>query len=197
IPKNMPLPANGFSIEAKLTELSPRPASILQWDILPCDAVAEPWVDGIKIKGDFNLSVLADTAEGIYSFDQAVPFEQDIELNSPAAEYSLQAQVFPIEVMPSLHSDGSITARIIASAKIDLCYKEEECFVADVAKRTPAQEALSEPTLIYRFPQKGETLWDIAKSYKADPESILNANLDSFDENGALCLAAKPVIIKL
>lgn len=197
IPKNMPLPANGFSIEAKLTELSPRPASILQWDILPSTAVAEPWVDGIKIKGTFNLSVLADTAEGVYSFDQAVPFEQDIELNSPAAEYSLQAQVFPIEVMPNLHSDGSITARIIASAKINLCYKEEECFVADVAKRTPAPEALSEPTLIYRFPQKGETLWDIAKSYKADPESILNSNLDSFDENGTLCLAAKPVIIKL
>ena len=126
-----------------------------------------------------------------------MPFEQDIELNSPAAEYSLQAQVFPREVMPSLHSDGSITARIIASSKINLCYKEEECFVADVAKRTPAKEALSEPTLIYRFPQKGETLWDIAKSYKADPESILSSNLDSFDENGALCLAAKPVIIKL
>ncbi len=197
IPKDMPLSSNGFSIEAKFSELVPRPTGILQWDVLPSETAAEPYGEGIKIRGAFNLSVLAQTAEGIYNFDQSVPFEQDIEVDLPAAEYSVQAQVFPIEVMPALHSDGSITARIIASSKINLCYKESESFVADVAKRVPEAADASEPTLIYRFPQKGEELWDIAKAYKADPESILNANPECFDENGNLYQDTKPILIKI
>ncbi len=183
-----------FSAEEKLSDILPKPTAILETSVRESGCGIRAAEGGTELFGSFIISMLAQTEEGIYSFDKSIPYQQFIQQDFVGAD--VQCRVYPIEAITTLHSDGSITARVIASADMTAVSQQEEEFIADVTKRVAA-EARTEPyNLIYRFPQRGESLWDIAKEYRADPARIAESNPESFYENGELTENSQPILIK-
>jgi len=188
---------HSFTAEEKLPEMLPIPESLLSASARESGVTAEIAENGINLNGNFVVTLLANTADGIYSFDHVVPFSQFFSTELPSGECDITASVYPIEAITTLHSDGSATVKIIAGAKTAVHTKQEESFVADLSKRTPARAEEDFSGVIYRFPQKNEDLWHIAKSYRVNPEKVADANPDRFDESGKLTNVGGPILIKI
>lgn len=186
-----------FSVETKLSEITPKPTRILEATARDYGSVTEKTEDGVNVSGNFTLTLVTDTAEGIHSRDFSVPYSQAFALEYPDAFTEIVADTYPIEALVTLHPDGSATARIIAGVKLYAYSETEETFVSDVSKRTPKESADSDSALVYCFPERNENVWSIAKLYRVDPEIILKANQDSFDENGKATEPLKPILIKI
>lgn len=195
LPKSQALSDAGFSAEAKLEEMIPKPEMILDSLVKENSINSQIAEGGINLSGNFAVTLLAQTQEGIYSFDHIVPYNQFIPAETPKGETEITAEVYPIEIITTLHSDGTATARIIASARIFMRSEKEISFISDIAKHTK-REKEDMPNLIYRFPEKGEYIWDMAKHYRIDPKSISASNPDVFDEKGITKDDTKPILIK-
>jgi len=187
---------SSFSAEAKLPPMSPKPETLLDSSARDYGSTVEINKDGITINGAFFVTLLADTEEGIQSFDHSIPYQQFIPLELQNGKTNVVADSMPVEVVSTLHSDGSATVRVIATAKVYVYSESEETFISEVSKRTARQTESDGPSLTYCFAKKDEALWDIAKLYRVDPESIIFANPKRFDNSGALLETEKPILIK-
>lgn len=186
-----------FSAEAKLPPPEIKPEAILDSSARDRGASISKAEDGAELDGSFIVTLLADTHEGMHCYDHLLPYKQLLRIDIPAGETAIDAEVTPIEVVPTLHADGSVTVRVIASAKLFVRAQAEEDFITEVTKRTAREQQNASASLVYFFPQKGEELWDIAKHYRVDPESISAANPERFDESGTALEVSKPILIKL
>ena len=137
-----------------------------------------------------------NTAEGIYSTDHSLPYEQFLAIELPEGESNVVADTYPIEVITTLHSDGSVTARVIAGTRVCVYTEAEETFISEVSKRTELSHDGEPDALVFCFPEKNESLWSIAKLYRADPAAIAEHNPAAFDENGNVREQGKPILIK-
>lgn len=185
-----------FSAEAKFEDITPAPQRILQSTVRERLSASEIADGGVNLKGSFVLTMLLQTAEGIYSLDRDLEFSQLFPWDLPE-ECNINAEIHPVEVISNLHSDGSISAKVIAEAKIALETFKEESFVSDLGKRVAREKESDDSDLIYRFIQRGEDLWSVAKSYRVSPESILESNPESFNETGKAVSLNTPIVIKL
>ena len=188
---------SSFSAEAKLPTMSPKPDVLLDSSARDYGSTVEVENDGITVSGAFTVTLLVSSDEGIQSFDHSVPYRQFIPLGLPDAKSSIVADTTPVEVITTLHSDGSATVRVIATANVYIYNEKEETFVSEVSKRTPRQIDNEGSMLLYFFPQKDENLWNIAKFYRVNPESVLFANPNRFDDVGTLSDRNKPILIKI
>lgn len=196
LPHAYPKAESSFSTEVKLPPMSPKPETLLDASARSLGTASLVTDDGVKANGTFAVTLLCETAEGVQSFDYPLPFEKVFNGDIPKDPTSVTAEITPDEVIATLHSDGSATVRIIATARICVCTESEDSFVAEVTKRTARGEESDEPMLVYCFPTEDEDLWSIAKLYRADPESIKTANPAHFDESGALFDRSKPILVK-
>ncbi len=194
-PKLSQRTANGFTTEAKLPEAVPSASGILDASARDYGSSAARTENGIDVSGSFIITVLANTAEGVHSFDFSVPYNQSFELDGLGASDIITADVFPIETIATLHTDGSITARVIAEARISVFSEGEETFVSEITKRTPASTEADGSAFVFCYPEKNESLWSIAKNYRADPEKILASNPDRFDSESK-AVGREPIVIK-
>lgn len=185
----------GFSAETKLPPEEEKAISLLDSTARDYGATATKAENGVEISGSFIVTLLTECAEGIQSRDYLLPYSQFIEADLPSGESILIPEVYPIEVIPTLHADGSITVRVIAEAKVCAHGEREEEFITDIPKRTEREKGESGAMLVYCFPQKRESLWSIAKLYRVSPEEIRNANPDSFDDSG-ISASESPILIK-
>ncbi len=196
LPHLMSKNETSFSAEAKLSPMTPKPDTLLDSSARDYGSTVETNEDGITVNGVFIVTLLADTAEGMQSFDHSIPYRQFIPLELPDGKINVVADTMPIEVISTLHSDGSATVRVIATAHVYIYTESEEAFISEVTKRTARQIPNESSMLIYCFPQKDEDLWSIAKLYRTDPESIISANPSRFDNMGTLLESGKPILIK-
>ena len=188
---------NSFSTETKLPPMSPKPETLLDSAAHCFGTAAEVAEGGIKASGSFIVTLLCDTAEGVQSFDHPIPFEKVFPHEMPTDFTSATAEILPDEVIATLHSDGSATVRIIATARVCIFTESEESFISEVTKRTARNGEADESTLVYCFPTQDEDLWSIAKLYRADPESIKASNPLYFDDGGAPFDRTKPILVKM
>ncbi len=186
-----------FSGEAKIPPMSIKPDAILDASAQSHGITAETAEGGININGSFAASLLYNSAEGIGSADIAIPFERFIPLDLPSTVSSVSAYAYPIETQTVINHDGSITARVVAGARLCIFTQSEESFITEVTKRVRTVRDTDHDVLIYCYPQKGEDLWSIAKLYRADPESIASANPQAFEENGRMVDPTEPILIKI
>lgn len=188
---------NGFSAEIKLPPAEPKPESLLDSGARSTSPSVSKAEGGIQIEGSFIINLLADTAQGIRSYDHVLPYSQIIMQDIPKNESQTLAEVVPIEVIPTLHADGGVTVRVIATARISVYTETEESFITEITKRTVRERSEGKSELVFCYPQKGEDLWSIAKLYRTDPETIQGANPESFDESGISIENASPILIKM
>ncbi len=185
-----------FSSEGTIAPTTPKTDNILDAVVRDYGSVAEKTEGGINLSGNFVVTLITETADGIYSLDHSIPYNQFFPIEFPESESTVSADSYPIEVSSTLHPDGSVTARVVAGAKIYVFSESEESFVSEVSKRVPREVTEDDSALIYFFPQKGEDVWTISKLYRADPESILCANENMFSEEGKPIESSKPILIK-
>lgn len=185
-----------FSGESKLADVMPSPTALLDTNVSNHASTVEKADGGINLNGVFTVTLLYDSAEGIHSIDHAIPYQRFFPLDIPECEASISAETHPVEAQAVLHADGSATVRVSANARLAVYAQTEESFVSEVAKRTARAASKDDSTLVYCFPKKGESLWEIAKLYRTDPESILNANPTFFDESQTATDTGKPILIK-
>lgn len=185
-----------FSSEGNVAPTNPKAENILDAVVRAYGSSAEKTEGGVNVSGNFIITLITQTPDGIYSLDHSIPYNQFFPLEIPEAECTVTADSYPIEVSSTLHPDGSITARVVAGAKISIFTETEESFVSEVSKRTPRENTDDDSSLIYFFPEKGEDLWSISKLYRADPNTILSANENVFSDDGKQVESLKPILIK-
>ncbi len=195
VPKLNSTASHGFTAEFKLPEAVPAPISILDTAARDYGSSVRLTDTGIEASGSFIITLLANTAEGVHSFDFSMPYNQRFPLDGISEDSIISADVFPVEVISTLHSDGSITARVIAEVKISSFTESEETFVSEITKRAPANTRHNNSTLVFFYPEERESLWSIAKHYRTDPEAIYSVNPGRFDEENK-ALGREPIVIK-
>lgn len=188
---------NSFSTEMRSSPMSPKPETLLDSSAHAFQASAEVVDGGIKVSGVFVATLLCDTAEGVQNFDNSIPFEKIFPQEIPNGFTSVTAKILPDEVIATLHSDGSATVRIIATARVCIFTETEESFISEVTKRTARGDGYDDAALVYCFPTDDEDLWSIAKLYRADPEGIKSSNPSYFDEGGIPFDRSKPILVKM
>lgn len=186
-----------FSAETKLPPMSPKPEALLDATARHFASSIEMTEEGVKAKGTFAATLLCDTAEGVQSFDHSIPYERVLTREIPPNASSVTAELSPDEVIVTLHSDGSATVRIIATASVCIFTESEESFISEVTKRTARNAENEDSLLVYCFPTEDEDLWSISKLYRADPESIRSSNPSYFDDGGAPFDRSKPILVKV
>lgn len=186
----------GFSAEEKIPPMIPSAISILDTSIKCQNSVAEANGEGVSVNGAFTVTTVYESEDGIHSIDSIIPFNRSFACELPEKNVSVSAETYPIEVQSTLHSDGSISFRVVASTRLNIFTENEESFISDVMKRVPCNDPTDGCALVYCFPKDGETLWDIAKRYRTDPKSILDSNKSLFDENEKAVSSEGPVLIK-
>ncbi len=187
----------GFSAEAKLPPMTPKPENLLDSSVRDYGTTVEITEEGAFLSGSFIVNLLVDTSDGVCSFDHVIPFRQMLPADISYDDADITAAAGPFDSVVTLHSDGSASLRVIADARLFVRTESKESFLSDVTKRVPRQTDGEDPMLIYCFPKKGEDLWSMAKLYRASPESIITANPDRFDETGNLTDSGKPILISI
>ncbi len=185
-----------FSAEGKLEPAEPKAEVILDSQAKNLFCTAEKSDKGIIIKGSFGVTVLYKGENGIYSCDRVLPYEQLVSADIPNTHCEIACEVYPIELSVALYSDSSLSARVIAGARITVSEETEEQLISEITKRTELQALERNSALTYFFPERGETLWSIAKHYRVDPEKISQANPNRFGDKGTLQENGKPILIK-
>lgn len=197
LPRTISERATGFSVDAKLSPMTPKPEAILDTTVRDYGTTVEIAEEGAVLSGNFIVTLLADTQEGVYSFDHSVPFRQPLPSDVLKDTAKISVSAGPFDTVATLHSDGSVSLHIISDAQIFLRAENEESFLSDVTKRKPRAADTEDSMLIYCFPKKDEDLWGVAKLYRASPESILKSNPERFDEQGMLTDSSKPILINI
>ncbi len=185
-----------FTLESKLDAIEPKPLSILDATAKDIATSAVFSDDGISVSGNLAVALTTITEQGIHCVDRTIPFEQTFSSDVNAENASISLSKASIEAIPTLHSDGTASIKLLYSAEASILGEQTERFVSDVTKRTPIQADASPASLIYCFPQRNEDLWSIAKLYRVSPDDIASLNKGLFDEKGAVCEKDKPILIK-
>lgn len=187
---------SAFSEEAKIPASIPKAVSLLDASARDGGGNAELSDGGVTVKGVFLVTLLSETAEGITSNDVSLPYSRFFALELPESVSFVAHETEIAEVIPTFHSDGSATVKVIASARISAYSEKEEELVTSLTKRVARESSDDVPSLVFCYPSKGERLWDIAKLYRASPESIRSSNPSCFDEQGVAQDTCTPILIK-
>ena len=180
-----------FTVEMPASPFEPMPTAVYEATAKPRKAVCEPADDGVRIRGGFTVSLTAMTENGLYSQDSDLPFEQFLPLDTAGGD-EFTASVTAADVIPTLHADGSVSARVVCSASVAVYAEEDIGFIGGIDSRTEA--GAGKPAgVTFFYPARGERLWDIAKRYRTDPERLLAANRDCFDEQSLSATGGLPV----
>lgn len=187
---------NSFSVEAKLTPDEQRITDLLDCTAKTVSSEAIVKEDGIYTEGGFLVTLLVSTEQGVKSIDRLLQYSRLFPCELNERDCAVSVDILPIEVIPTLHADGSITARVAANAKISIRTETEERFISEVGKRTPREQEQEKSILVFCYPDKEESLWSIAKHYRTSPDEVQKSNPELFDERGLFTGVRRPILIK-
>ena len=149
---------------------------------------------GVELTGTLTVSVLGDSMEGVLHRDHTAEFVQFIPAELPGGLTEITAEAMPFEIMPTLHSDGSLSARVICNASLTCRRAEIMSFLSEPVKQADPPE--EEPySVAYFYPAKTDTLWSVAKKYRIDPAKLKADNPTSFDESGRLLPGTRTITV--
>lgn len=184
-----------FTVDLKLPADDPMFTAIYDTTVRAGRVRATQADGGIELAGTLTVSILGDGSDGIQHRDYTEEFVQFVPADIPENFSGVMAEVTPFEVLPSLHSDGSISARVICNAKLFLYTKEQVSFLSDITRQTELDTSGEAYTVAYFFPSRTDDLWSVAKKYRVDPDRIRTANPGAFDESGHLTAGTKTVTV--
>lgn len=185
-----------FTVDLKIDPDEPPFSAIYDSTVRTTRVHADLVEGGVAIEGILTLSVLGESGDGIQHRDYVENFNQFVPTELPAHASGVMVEITPFEVLPSLHSDGSISARIICSARLFLYTEENVSFVCGIASQNEFPEEPDPYSLAYYFPTADDTLWSVSKRYRTDPKTVSADNPGAFAEDGSLVSGTGAVVIR-
>lgn len=183
-----------FTVDLKLAPEDPMFTALYDTTVRAGKSKVSPGDGGLELTGVLNLSVLGDSNEGVLHRDFSEEFVQFIPVELPEEPWEVSVEVIPYEILPTLHADGSISARAICNARILFYTQRHMTFLCDPVKETelPKEDSYA---VAYFFPAKNDTLWTVAKKYRLDPAKLKADNPSAFDDIGRLTAGTKTVTV--
>ena len=194
IPRRAGWVERSFTVDLKLAPEDPLFTSLYDTNVRAGKSKVAPGDGGLELTGILNLSVLGNSNDGVLHRDYSEEFVQFIPVDLPEEPWEVAVEVMPFEVLPTLHADGSISARVICNARMQFYTQKQVSFLCEPVKETelPKEDPYA---VAYFFPTKNDTLWTVAKKYQLDPAKLKADNPSAFDEIGRLTSGTKTVTV--
>ena len=194
IPRLASMADRSFTVDLKIPGEDPIFTSLYDASLRAGKAKAVPGEGGVELTGTLTVSLLGESMDGIRHLDHTAEFVQFVPAEIPKDLSEVAAEIAPFEVLPTLHSDGSISARVICNATLSLRTEEQVSFLCEPVVQTEPEE--EDPySVAFFYPAKTDTLWSVAKKYRIDPAKLKADNPSSFDDNGRLTAGTKTVTV--
>ena len=148
---------------------------------------------GMHISGTLSASVLASSSSGAAFFSEnKTPCELHFDTRSSDCTLSFAPHIAVTNVSYRILSaeEAEITAELLISGF--LCGEEAIMAVNGITADETAAYSSDTPAIRLCFAQAGERIWDIAKTYRTDPESIRAENETAADVLDAPCVLLIP-----
>lgn len=194
IPRMTSVVDRSFTVDLKLAPEDPVFTSLYDTSVRAGKSKISPAEGGLELTGILNLSVLGEGSDGILHRDFSEEYVQFIPAELPEEPWEAAVEVMPFEVLPTLHADGSISARVICNARIQFYTQKQVSFLCEPVKEVelPKEDSFA---VAYFFPSKNDTLWTVAKKYRLDPAKLKADNPSAFDDIGRLTAGTKTVTV--
>ncbi len=137
----------------------------------------------LTAKGVYTANVLAETESGMNETTFDGEFAETIPLDGDAGV--CHASVTLVDAASTVYGGENITLRASAVLRLFTTEKQTDTFLTSVTASDSAESAMSEEIRFY-YPERSETLWDIAKSYRIDPKRLGEHNKNVFTPDGRL-----------
>ncbi len=157
-------------------------------DNLKVDTEQKP--DGIDMVAKMNICMFA-----VIQDDEIYYYEKPIEIREPLLSGDEKVNIMPSYKVLScdynITNENSLEVRLEIEYKTIL-YKEKNVNAVtsvEIDEETPLENTISKGLYIY-YPDKKETIWDIAKKYNTSPEVIAEEN-DIDDQPNIIIIPVK------
>lgn len=150
--------------------------------------------DGITVKGLCVLSALGTSGDGFDTVEHSVSFTERFAMSVPDGAYKVRAQVSSTVVSAEVVGRGRLNVRVGAEISATAICKTKSTVLLD-AELERVNEESDGAQVIICYPEKNESLWEIAKHYRVDPEKLLKQNSAVFNDKGLVSKARAFIFI--
>lgn len=129
------------------------------------------------INGTVNAFIICESSDGVINlFEKPIDFEYRYELQKTAGQILCEPQVAVMNCQYSPAGENNIDLHIELGISASVYEINSVNAVVDVKLLENSAAPKREYSMIIYFAQGGESVWDIAKHYKASPDEIMKIN---------------------
>lgn len=135
----------------------------------------------LQISGAVEVAVLCCEKEQYYTLHKQIPFQYQHKLPEAPGKVKSEATVKIISVSYNINMSGEIELRILCDVHTKSMLQSKENIVGSANISGNSASPVKRSPLVLYYPQKNDTLWEIAKRYGVKLNDI--RKLNHLDEN--------------
>lgn len=112
----------------------------------------------------------------VSGFEHTSSFEHIFETSVSDTSLACDAQAEPLYIGYTITSSRNVEFRLKSGLRLTLFKTGDVKLIDEINIIENSQTGEKSPSIVIYFAQNGDTVWDIAKRYKATPESIRSTN---------------------
>lgn len=138
---------------------------------------------GLRVRGNVAISVLAVADYGVTTIDSTEPFDELFPANTPEGDIDYYSFGYPLSAVSTLVSGNTVSTKVIVMLKMFGFEKREVTAATELTMEESAKDEFADEAVIYYYPDRDETLWNVAKQYSVNPALLRSDNDGAFDDN--------------
>lgn len=135
------------------------------------------------MRGNVAISVLAVADYGVTTIDSTEPFDELFPANTPEGDIDYYSFGYPLSAVSTLVSGNTVSTKVIVMLKMFGFEKREVTAATELTMEESAKDEFADEAVIYYYPDRDETLWNVAKQYSVNPALLRSDNDGAFDDN--------------
>jgi LysM repeat protein len=135
----------------------------------------------LQVMGAIEVNALCFANEQYYTLQKQIPFQHQQKLPAVSDKIRSEAKVNIISISYNINMSGEMELRILCDIHTKTMILERESVVSGAHIMENATTPNKRAALVLYYPQKNDTLWEIAKRYGVKMSDI--RNLNKLDEN--------------
>lgn len=138
---------------------------------------------GLRVRGNIAYSVLAIADYGVTTIDSVEPFDELFPANTPEGDVDYYSFGYPLSASSALVGSGTVGTKVVVMLSIFGFEKREVTVASELTMEESAKDEFADEAVIYYYPDRDETLWNVAKQYSVNPALLRSDNESAFDES--------------
>lgn len=134
-----------------------------------------------QVSGAVEVNALCKSNQQYYTLQKQIPFQHQHKLPANAGKVRCEAKVGVTSVGYNINMSGEMELRVLCDIKTKTMALGKESVVSGANLTEKAATPAKRASLVLYYPQKNDTLWEIAKHYGVKLNDI--KNLNHLDEN--------------